>query len=250
MKCAACTVDSTLPANSVTDVTEVQRTTQGQGDMHQIVHAAVLESASESSAEPPTKTTRKEKEAEAREATNVSVGLLHQLIEELENKTVPASSKEILLDSTASKERFLVWEEKEEQLVRTMEVEDNVDDEHEIREAKIPTRDHESASNRFVVKVDRESQEGLESRSSQQVIAVLGEVDLEEIHIEERDLNPTTSLPLKPPVSRDDVSMEQILPIDSKKKRKSSGDATKTKKKGLGSRLRRLFRIAFGRRDN
>jgi len=240
VKCVACTVDSTSPANSTTDVTEAQRTTQGQGDMHQIVHAVVLEPPSESCTEPSTKAIRKEKEAETREATTVSVGLLHQLIEELENKVpVPVSSKDDVLDTT-SKERFFVWEEKEEQLVRT--IEGNPGDKHEV--AKSPRDSCESSSSRFrIAKVNHE--EELESQSSHHMTSVLGEVDFEEIHIDERDSNPTSSSKLP----RDDAAMEQILPVDAKK-RKASGDATKTKKKSLGSRLRRLLRIAFGRREN
>ncbi|EZA49728.1 hypothetical protein DMN91_007707 [Ooceraea biroi] len=238
VKCATCTVD-TSPANPATDVTEAQRTTQGQGDIHQIVHAAVLESPTE-----PTELSelnRKEKEAETREATTVSVGLLHQLIEELETKAVPTSSKnDALLDST-SKERFLVWEEKEEQLIRT--IEGNVGDTQEIT-TKTP-RESEFATSRFrIVKVNHEDE--LEPRSSQHVTSALGEVDLEEIHIEERDSNPTSSSKLP----CDDATMERILPVDAKK-RKAFGDAkTKTRKKGLGSRLRRFFRVAFGRREN
>jgi len=239
MKCVACTVDGTSPANSTTDVTEAQRTTQGQGDVHQIVHAVVLEPPSESCAEPSTKAIRKEKEAETREATTVSVGLLHQLIEELENKAVSVSSKEDVLDPT-SKERFFVWEEKEEQLVRT--IEGNLGDKHET--AKSPRDSCESSSSRFrIAKVNHE--EELESQSSHHMTSTLGEVDFEEIHIDERDSNPTSSSKLP----RDDAAMEQILPVDAKK-RKASGDATKTKKKSLGSRLRRLLRIAFGRREN
>jgi len=218
-------------------MTEAQRTIQGQGDMHQIVHA-VLEAPSESCAESLTKT--KENEAETKEATTVSVGLLHQLIEELENKAVSVSSKDDAPLDPSSKERFFVWEEKEEQLVRT--IEGNPGDKHEI--AKSPRESNESSSSRFrVAKMNHD--EELESHSSQHMTSALGEVDFEEIHIDERDSNPTSSSKLP----RDDAAMERILPVDAKK-RKASGDATKTKKKSLGSRLRRLLRIAFRRREN
>lgn len=238
-KCTACTVDSTSPANTATDVTEAQRTTQGQGDVHQIVHAAVLESPTGStkvSAQP----VRKEMEAETIEATDVSIGLLYQLIEELESKTIPASSKDdALLDATSK--RSLFTSEEEEQLVRT--IESNVGDVYEIGRKTL--RESESATSRFrVIKVNCD--EELESHSSQHVTGVpsaLREVDLKEIHVEDPDPTSSSKLP------RDDATMEQILPVDAKK-RKTSSDAMKMKKKGLGSRLRRLFRIAFGRREN
>ncbi|XP_070172148.1 uncharacterized protein [Polyergus mexicanus] len=235
MKCAACNVDSVSFTNATADIAETRHTTQGQGDTHQIVHAIL---------EPPmelaesAKTIRKEKET-INEATNITIGLLYQLIEELENKTVLICSKDNA--SSFSKERIAIWEEKEEQLIRT--IEDNVDNRREIKMETL--RQNESAG-RFRV-IELKHDEELRSHSSQHVASVSREVDLDEIQLEKHGSNSLSSL--KP--SHDDNVVEQILPIDDVEKRKTFGESTKKKKKkGLSSRLRKLLRAAFGRRKN
>lgn len=235
VKCAACNDEAPL-TNPVTDVAETQRTTRGQGDTHQIVHAAIFESPTEPT--EPVKFIRKKKEGEAvNEATNVSVGLLQQLIEDLENKTISVCSEDDTPSDLVSKERIAVWEEKEEQFVRT--VDSNAGDRHESTTDTF--RGSESIGR--CMKHD----EDLRSHSSHHVTSITREVDLEEVQLEKRGSNSLSSL--KP--SRDDgaKTMDQILPIDDAEKRKTFSEAKK-KKRGFGSRLRKLFRAAFGRRKN
>lgn len=232
MKCGSCNVDGVSLANATADVAETRHTTQGQGDTHQIIHA-ILEPPIEPA--EPTKTIRKEKET-INEATTVTIGLLHQLIEELENKTVSVCSKNDV--SSTNKERISNWREKEEQLVRT--IEDNVNSGQEITMGTLPGS--ESIDRFRVIELKHEE---LKSHSSQHVAAIPREIGLDEIQLEKRGSNSMSSLKL----SHDDTAMEQILPIDDEK-RKTFGESTKKKKRSLSSRLRKLFRAAFGRRKN
>lgn len=233
MKCGACNVNGVSLMNATADVAETRHTTQGQGDTHQIIHA-ILEPPIEPA--EPTKTIRKEKET-VDEATTVTIGLLHQLIEELENKTVPVCSKNDA--PSTNKECIANWKEKKEQVVRT--IEDNVDNRQEITMETLPGS--ESADRFRVIKLKHEE---LRSHSSQHVAAISREIGLDEIQLEKRGSNSMSSL--KPP--HDDTAMDQILPIDDEK-RKTFGESTKKKKKkSLSSRLRKLFRAAFGRRKN
>lgn len=240
MKCTACNVDSAPLTNPTTDVAETQHTTRGQGDTHQIIHATIFESPTEPT--EPVKVIRKKKEGEAtHEATNVSVDLLQQLIENLESKAISTCSEDDVPSNSISKEYITVWEEKEEQLIRT--IENNVGDTHETVTETL--RGSESIG-RFRV-VELKHDEELRSHSSQHVTS--REVDLEEVQIEKRESNSLSSL--KP--SRDDgtTTMDQILSIDDAEKRKTFNEATmKKKKRGFSSRLRKLFRAAFGRRKN
>lgn len=236
MKYGACNVDGVSLTNATADVAETRYTTQGQGDTHQIIHAIL---------EPPieptelTKAFRKEEET-VNEATTVTIGLLHQLIEELENKTVLVCSKN---DTTSTnKERIANWEEKEEQFIRT--IEDNVDNKQAITMETLPGS--ESVGRFRVIELKHEDEE-LRSHSSQHVASISRDIGLDEIQLEKRGSN-SMSL-LKPP--HDDTAMEQILPIEDVEKRKTFGESTKKKKRrGLGSRLRKLFRAAFGRQKN
>ncbi|XP_032667296.1 uncharacterized protein LOC116842330 isoform X2 [Odontomachus brunneus] len=243
VKYPTCNIDDALRA-SPADVVET-RASQGQGDTHQVVHTAVLESASEQTESAGT--VRKKKENETiREAANVSVGLLHQLIEELENKSVSVeSSKNVIASSTSvGKEHLVTWEEKEEQLIRTIERPDNPLETTDILRAS------ESAS--CFRDVELKPHEGepdgeLRSRSSQHVASTSRESCPQ---IERYD-----SSPLSPSKSRrDNVAMMEEI-IEDVETRKASGEATltatakKMKKKGLGGRLRRFFRTAFGRKN-
>jgi len=178
---------------------------------------------------------QKEKESDAvGEAIRVSAGLLHQLIEQLENKTAAACSKnDAPLDST-SKDRIAVWEEKEEQLIRTIE--------GNAREIATEVLRNESIGRFLELKHDEE----LKSCSSQHVASASREIVLEEIQIEKRESNSLSTL--KPP--RDDAAMEQILPADDAEKRKTLSEITGRKRRGFGGRLRKLLRVAFGRRKN
>ncbi|XP_011698947.1 PREDICTED: uncharacterized protein LOC105456536 isoform X2 [Wasmannia auropunctata] len=272
VKCDVCNVDDAAPlTNPATDdVVEAQRTTRGQGDTHQIVHAATLESPTES-----VKLIRRKKEGEAtNEATNVTRGLLQQLIEDLENK-VSMRSEDATLESV-SKERIAVWEEKQERFVRT--IEDNADgrsetlteflryygdsiarfraierkhDEEELRSHSGLLRDcsFSSIGRSRVIELKHDEEE-LRSHSSQHVASTSREIGLEDVQIEKRGSNSLSSLKL----SRDDgaKTVDQILPVDDAEKRKTFNEATtrKKKKKGFGSRLKKFFRTTFGRRKN
>ncbi|XP_072743218.1 uncharacterized protein [Anoplolepis gracilipes] len=229
MKCTACNVDGVSLTNATADVAETRHTIQGQGDMHRVIHAIL---------EPVESAIQKEKET-VNEATNVTIGLLHQLIEELENNTVLVCSKDDA--PSISKERIAIWEEKEEQLIRT--IEENIGNGQDITVDSL--RGNESTS-RFRV-IELKHDEELRSHSSQHVASVSREIGLDEIQLEKRGSNSLSSL--KPP--HDDTAMEQILPIDDVEKRKTFGESTKKKKKrNLASRLRKLFRVAFGRRKD
>ncbi|XP_036145563.1 uncharacterized protein LOC105835908 isoform X2 [Monomorium pharaonis] len=234
-----CNDDAPL-TNPTTDVVETQLTTRGQGDTHQIVHAEVFESPAEST--EPVRLIRRKKESEAaNEATNVSVGLIHQLIEDLEDKTIPVCSEDNTPSDSVSKEHIATWEEKEEQFVRT--IESNAGGRHDTTTSIL--RDSKSIG-RFRV-IELKHDEELKSHSSQHV-GSSREVDLEEVQLEKRGANSLSSL--KPSRDEDTRTVDQILPIDDAEKRKTFGEATakKKKKKGFGSRLRKLFRAAFGRR--
>lgn len=238
MKGTACNDDAPL-TNPTADITETQYMTRGQGDTHQTVHAAIFESPTELT--EPVKTIRKKKEGEAtNEATNVSVGLLQQLIEDLQNKTVfEACSEDWASDTplhSISKEHIAVCQEKQGQFIRI--VEDNADDE--------TLQSRESIDSFHVIELKHD--EELRSHSSQHVASTSREVALEEGQIEIYGSNSLSSLKR----SRDDSVMivDQILPVSDAEKRKTFNEATTKKKKiGFGSRLRKLFR-AFGRRKN
>ncbi|XP_018401421.1 PREDICTED: uncharacterized protein LOC108778679 [Cyphomyrmex costatus] len=242
VKYATCNDDEPL-INPVTDVTETQRTTRGQGDMHQI-HATILELPTKST--EPVKLIRKKKEGEAtNEATNVSVDLLQQLIEDLENKAISTCSEDNASLDSVSKEHIAIWEEKEEQFIKT--IDSNVDIRHDTTTGTL--QDSESNGRFHVIKLKHD--EELRSHSSQHVASTSKEVDLEEVQIEKRGSNSLSSL--KPSYDDDNKTIDQILPFDNAEKRKTFNEATtkkKKKKKGFGSRLRKLFRAAFGRQKN
>ncbi|XP_012221355.1 uncharacterized protein [Linepithema humile] len=234
VKCAACNVDGVSPANPTSaDIAETQRASQGQGDTRRITPAAIHESPAEPT--EPQKTIQKEKESDTvGEATSVSAGLLHQLIEQLENKTAAACSKnDAPLDST-SKDRIAVWEEKEEQLIRTIE--------GNAREIATEALRSESIG-RFRV-VELKHNEELRCHSSQHVASASRDTGLEEIQIEKRESSSTLKRP------RDDAAMEQILPADDAEKRKTLSEITRKKKRGFGDRLRKFLRTTFGHRKN
>ncbi|XP_018305463.1 uncharacterized protein [Mycetomoellerius zeteki] len=243
VKCATRNVDDAPFMNPATDIAETQRTTQGQGDTHQI-NTTILESLTEPT--EPVKLIRKKKEGEAtNEATNVSVGLLQQLIEDLENKTVLTCSKDDAPLDSVNKECIAVWEEKEEQFIRT--IEGNIGAKHETITGTL--QQGSESNGRFRI-IELKHDEELRSHSSQHVASTSREADLEEVQIEKRGSNSLSSL--KPSCDDDKKTVDQILPIDDAEKRKTFNEATtkKKKKKGFGSRLRKLFRAAFGRQQN
>ncbi|XP_029173765.1 uncharacterized protein LOC114942546 [Nylanderia fulva] len=227
-----CAVDGVSLTKEATDVAETRHTTQGQGDTHRIIHA-ILDHPPIDPAESAKPTWKEKEDKTVNEATSVTIGLLHQLIEELENKAVSVYSKTDA--SSTSKERIAIWEEKEEQLVRT--IEGNVANEQEVTIETL--RGSKSTGRPRNIELDEE----LRSHSTQYVASSSREVGLEEIQIEKRGSNSLSSL--KP--SRDE---EQILPIDDVEKRKTLDESMKKKKRSLGSRLRKFLRAVFSRQKN
>ncbi|XP_011640108.1 uncharacterized protein LOC105429081 isoform X1 [Pogonomyrmex barbatus] len=232
VKCATCNVDGVSFANPAANVTDIQRTTQGQGDTHQTVHTT----NPETELTDPTKVIQKKKEGEvANEATSVSIGLLQQMIEDLEDKTV--CSEDNSSSNSISKECITVWEEKEE-LIRSIE--------GNAGNTMAETLRSSESIGRFRI-VELKHDEELKSHSSQHVASISREPDLEEVQIEKRTSNSLSSL--KPSYNDGSAIVDQILPIDDAEKRKTFDEAKK-RKKSLGSRLRKLFRTVFGRRKN
>ena len=100
--------------------------TQGQGDVHQIIHDAVIEMAAD-----PT-CARLEKVTDSSEATRVSTSLIYRMIEELESRMGERGKEEENEEKkpsgpAVSKEKIEVWEESEEQFIRTIESIDDPD---------------------------------------------------------------------------------------------------------------------------
>ncbi|XP_020300005.1 uncharacterized protein LOC109863824 [Pseudomyrmex gracilis] len=228
VKYATCNIESVTLTNPTVDVVETQPAIQGQGDtQQQIVHT--------SSAKP--KTDQKEKQDDAPvEATSVSAGLLHQLIEELEDNAVPVRAKDSS-PNTTSKEHVAIWEEKEEELIKT--IEDNANE--------ISTKTfRESGSIGHFRATELKHDDELRSRSTQHLRTTSKETGLEEIQLKKHELS---SLSLLKTLDAT-MTVEQILPASDTEKRKLDEATTTKKKKGFGSRLRRFFRAAFGRRKN
>ncbi|KAL0104475.1 hypothetical protein PUN28_017300 [Cardiocondyla obscurior] len=241
VKRAACNVDDAPLTNPTTDV-EIERTTRGQGDIHQIVHTAILESPAELTEEA--KIIQRKKEGETiNEGANVSVGLLQQLIGDLENKEVSTRSEDEAVSNPVSKEHIVIWEETEERFVKV--VESNVSDAHESTTGSL--RGNELIGRYRVDELKHD--EELRSHSSQHV-ASLKEIDLDQVPIKKRRSNSLSSLKS----FRDDgnATVDQILPIDDAEKRRTFNETTakKKKKRAFGNQLRKLFRAAFGRRKN
>lgn len=99
------------------DFIEMHRT-QGEGDVHQIVHDAVIETTT-----GPIPTAEGKELDNSNEATRVSTSLLHRMIEELETKVEESDER----TEAASKEKIQIWEETEERFIRTIESVDDPD---------------------------------------------------------------------------------------------------------------------------
>ncbi|KAF3422950.1 hypothetical protein E2986_02528 [Frieseomelitta varia] len=100
------------------DFIETHRT-QGEGDVHQIVHDAVIETTTE-----PIPIAEGKELDDSNEATRVSTSLLHRMIEELETKVEEESEQKT---EAVSKEKIEIWEETEERFIRTIESVDDPD---------------------------------------------------------------------------------------------------------------------------
>ncbi|XP_076241536.1 uncharacterized protein LOC143183732 [Calliopsis andreniformis] len=197
---------------------------QGQGDVHQILHDAVIETPIEVTC------SRKEKEAnDSNEATKISISLLHRLIEELETKAEESISEKEDKSTFIGKERIAAWEETEEQFIRTIE---SVDDPDQNLADTYDT----ASRNKIYDLTTKESSSVVHSTPSAK------NVSLEEIAIED-----ITPLPYS---TQDEVS---VLEISSERDAKRSCNESKLesqKKKTVLGRMRKLLRTVFGRRKN
>ncbi|XP_029056405.2 uncharacterized protein LOC114883123 isoform X1 [Osmia bicornis bicornis] len=220
VKHLVCSINSALPQTS--DETEV---TQGQGDVHQIIHDAVIE------ATPDSTRTRQEKETNgSNEATRISVNLLHRLIEELETKAEESIQKKENEPKSPSKEEIAVWEEAEEQFVRTI---DSVDDPDQ-NNANLPS-DSPSRSNAHEFKY-----ENLTSSPVARPVPLPRNISLEVVAIEE-------IVPSPLPVN-DNLSPEASSSKSQNRSRKNDLQLRNRKKRNVLGRMRKLLRTIFGRR--
>ncbi|CAD1480092.1 unnamed protein product, partial [Heterotrigona itama] len=190
------------------DFLEMHRT-QGEGDVHQIVHDAVIETI----AEPMSTDAGKELD-NSNEATRVSISLLHRMIEELETKMEEPDQKE----EAVSKGKIEIWEETEERFIRTIE---SIDD-----------PDHQN--NMDLVNEDNVCNFAYEEITSS--TPFMKNVSLEEVTIEE-----VTSSPMS---DREDVTSGK----SKKMTHDSETQSEVPKRKGILSRTRKLLRTIFGRR--
>ncbi|XP_054004186.1 uncharacterized protein LOC128890046 [Hylaeus anthracinus] len=210
VKHVVCTIDSvsTAEAPKAAEMT----VTQGQGDVHQIIHNAVIETPTDPSY------ARKEKEIhDSNEITRVSVSLLHRMIEELETKGDEAIDLDQNESDSVRQEGIAAWEETEEQFIRTIE---SVDEEGNVA---FPS---ESSSN------DNDHDEQLST------LCLVHDNCLEEVVVEE-----ITSSPL-PGLSSSEIE------LDERNSFCSVMNSQHRKKKGMFHRIRKMWRRAFGCRRN
>ncbi|KAG6803752.1 hypothetical protein HZU73_00910 [Apis mellifera caucasica] len=197
--------------------------TQGQGDVHQIIHDAVIEMAAD-----PT-CARLEKVTDSSEATRVSTSLIYRMIEELESRMGERGKEEENEEKkpsgpAVSKEKIEVWEESEEQFIRTIE---SIDDPDQNYVESVP----ESRTD-----VCDFAYDGLASSFVGSSTPFPKNSSLEEVAIE--DITPS---PLPPEV-------EQRPSGKTKSLTHNETQSEELKKKGILSRTRKLFRTIFGRR--
>ncbi|XP_031366364.1 uncharacterized protein LOC102679415 isoform X2 [Apis dorsata] len=194
--------------------------TQGQGDVHQIIHDAVLEMAAD-----PT-CARLEKVTDSSEATRVSTSLIYRMTEELESRMgergkEPENEEP---EPAVNKEKMEGGEESEEQFIRTIE---SIDDQDQKYVESIP----ESRTD-----VCDFAYDGLASSFVGSSTPFPKNSSLEEVAIED-----ITSSPLPPDV-------EQRPSGKTKSLTHNETQSEELKKKGILSRTRKLFRTIFGRR--
>ncbi|XP_015430128.1 PREDICTED: uncharacterized protein LOC107186708 [Dufourea novaeangliae] len=218
-------VDRSISIEEGTKTLEVP-ITQGQGDVHQIIHNAVIEAT-------PTDSTciRNETEnSDSNDITRVSGSVLHRMIEELETRSEENNVEmETEPDDTISKEVIAVRKETEEKFIRTVE---SVDD---------PTRNNidlpfESNSKNNVCNFVYDGSTPLSLVHSTPFTnnTCSGDVAIKEI----------TASPLPTQkVSLSDITCEENYQTSNTKSEKS-------RKKGIFSRMRKHLRTVFGRRKN
>ncbi|CAL7937440.1 unnamed protein product [Xylocopa violacea] len=202
------------------------RTTQGQGDVQQITHSAVIETTTD-----PTCALLEKQTDSSNEATRVSVSLLYRMIEELEPKAEDSDQKEENETEPIIKEKLATWEETEEQLIRTIE---SIDDSDQSKVNSLPKTNLRSGDCDFAYNEATSSFVGHSTSFTRNI-------SLEEVTIEEITSNP---LPDQSHDSSSDVTSSKL----KKKHYNESQSTDERKKKGILSRTRKLLRTIFGRR--
>lgn len=201
-------------------------TTQGQGDVHQIVHDAVIETTTD-----PT-CTRLEKELEnSNEATRVSINLLYQMIEELETKMEESEQRKGDVSETVSKEKIEVWEETEEQFIRSIE---SIDDPDQNNIDYVPDNDVRSNVCDFAY-------EEITSSFVASSTPFTKNASLEDVTIEEIASSALSD-------QEEGRSLEDKTSSKTKKMTHNETQSEERKRKGILSRTRKLLRTIFGRR--
>ncbi|KOX74505.1 hypothetical protein WN51_00488 [Melipona quadrifasciata] len=192
------------------DFVEMHRT-QGEGDVHQIVHDAVIETLTEA-----IPTTAAKELDNSNEATRVSTSLIHRMIEELETKVEESDQKE----EAVSKEKIEIWEETEERFIRTIE---SIDDPDQSNVDLVNENDVRNNVCNFAYEEITSSTPFVKSAS------------LEEVTIEEITPSPM-------------FDHEDVTSGKSKKMIHSETQSELPKRKGILSRTRKLLQTIFGRR--
>lgn len=218
-------IENVSHATEPTNFVEMH-TTEGQGDVHQIVHDAVIETTTD-----PT-CTRLEKELEnSNEATRVSINLLYQMIEELETKMEESEQRKEDVSETVSKEKMEVWEETEEQFIRSIE---SIDDPDRNNIDFIPDNDVRSNVCDFAY-------EEITSSFVASSTPFTKNASLEDVTIEE----------IASSALSDQEKGRSLEDKTSSKTKKITHNETQTverKRKGILNRTRKLLRTIFGRR--
>ncbi|XP_076650271.1 uncharacterized protein LOC143357636 [Halictus rubicundus] len=210
-------IDHSTPTAERSRTTEIQPVTQGQGDMYQIIHNAVIETPME-----PTCSQRDGENCGSNEITRISGSVLRRMIEELETRVGETNATNETERDSIGAEDIEPGSETEEQFVRSIKSVDDFDgniDFQSIGDLKINNRDSLPESTPLSV---------VQSRSS------VNDACLEDVVIEE--ITPS-ALGVKNASSPDLGDSKMSKP-------------EKLRKKGMFSRMRKLLRTIFGRRKN
>lgn len=196
--------------------------TQGQGDVHQIIHNAVIETTTD-----PSLCTHKEKESyDSSEIVRVSVNVLHRMIEELETKT-EESPETVEETESIRKEGIAAWEETQERFIRTIE---SVDD-YDRSNIGYPLSETGSKN------IPRD--EGLLSSSTVHSTSLASNVCLEEVTIEEITPSPLTG-----------ETISSRIASKGNRSSLSNAESRNPKRRTVFGRIRKMMRAIFGRRKN
>nr|XP_031838237.1 uncharacterized protein LOC116429432 [Nomia melanderi] len=211
VKHVAHNIDCSISTTERTKTAEIP-IIQGQGDVNQITHNAIIETPSE-----PTCTPNVGENCESNDVARISGTVLHRMIEELETQ-----------------EEAGVAEEIESESINT----EAVASANEVNEGNQSTTDLPSTSNFKNNDTSDFVHEELASLSLAHSTPFTNTY-LEDVAIEEIALSSLSAHAVSSP----DIACE-------KNKRISSTKPEKLRKKGIFSRMRKILRTIFGRRKN